>query len=146
MTETPPFLPLSERLKWAARQTGHILMYGDIRFACVVLGCSMWLWATLGMFRQADIVWFAKDFAFEWAPWIWAVVYYVSGYMFIHVAIHNFPPMRTLLFGTFCVSVWTLVAVTRPTASFSSGWTLNIIVIFMGAMLAHRSGRHHRAT
>lgn len=132
----------TDELFYGIKQIPDILLNGDIKFACIVLGFSMIMWATLGQFKQSDIVWFAKDFAFEWPAWLWTLMYYFAGFMFIHCAVRDFPPMRCLLFGTFCVSLWTLVAVTRPSASFSSGWTLNVIVIFMGAVLAQRSGRH----
>lgn len=139
---SPPFLPFFDRLKWFGKEVLNILLTGDITFGCVMLGLSMMLWSAFGMFKTTDIAWFASGFAFEWSPWLWAMNHALVGYGFIHCAIHKFPPGRSLMLGTYCCCVWTMIAVGRPAASFSSGMTLNIVVIVMGALLTHRSGRH----
>lgn len=117
-----------------------ILLNGHIDFASVVLGFAMMVWATLGQFHQADIAWFAKDFAFQWSGAVWTTVYYVCGFMFVYLPLRTYPPVLTLVFSTFCISLFSMIAVSRPSASFTSGWTLNVVVIFMAAVLAQRSG------
>jgi hypothetical protein len=125
------------------KRVPEILLQGDIQFACVVLGIMMYLWAFLAvMINPGDIVFFAKDFAFEVNPWVWGLNYVFCGSMFIHCAVRHFPPGRSLLFGAYAVMIFTWVAVGRPVASFSSGMTLNACVIFMGCVLVQRSGRH----
>lgn len=141
----PPMSAPLARMRWYFEQVAHVILHGDITFSSVVLGHSMILWACFGLFKTADIAWFASGFAFEWSPWLWALNHAAVGFGFIHCALHKFPPGRSLMLGTYCCCVWTLIAVGRPSATFSSGMTLNIVVIFMGAILTHRSGRHHRA-
>jgi hypothetical protein len=125
------------------KRVPEILLHSDIQFACVVLGLMMIVWSLIGiLIRPADIAFFAKDFAFEVAPWLWALNHIACGLGFIHCAVRHFPPGRSLLFGAYAVMVFTWVAVGRPAASFSSGMTLNACVIFMGCVLVQRSGRH----
>jgi hypothetical protein len=143
--DSPPFLPFYDRLKWAGKEVLNILLTADITFACVMLGLLMMLWSAFGMFKTTDIAWFANGFAFEWSPWLWAMNHSLVGYGFIHCAIHKFPSGRSLMLGTYCCCIFTLIAVGRPAASFSSGMTLNICVIVMGALLTHRSGRDRAA-
>jgi hypothetical protein len=138
---TVPQRRASDGWFYAFKRIPDILLKGEVDFAFVVLGFSMYVWAALGMLKQSDIVWFAKDFAFEWAPWVWFINYLFAGTMFIHCAVRHYPQGRCLLFGAYCCILWTWVMVGRPTASFSSGWTLNAVVVFMGAVLIQRSGK-----
>jgi hypothetical protein len=134
---------LHDRLVWVAKESTHILLNGDVTFACVVLGMCMMCWGALAsLYNPGDVKFFSQGFAFEWAPWVWGLNHALVGYGFIHCAVHRFPPGRSLMLGTYCCCVWTLIAVGRPSSSFSSGMTLNFVVIFMGAILAQRSGRH----
>lgn len=139
---SPPLTKFPERLVWARDRIVDILLHGDITFGCVILGLGMIMWGILGLFHQPDLVWFAKGFALEVAPWLWGMNHMVAGYMFIHCALHHFPPGRSLMFGSYCVMLWTWIAMGRPASSFSSGVTLNFIIILMGAILVQRSGRH----
>jgi hypothetical protein len=142
----PSILQLRERIEWFGDQIVDVLLNADVTFACVVLGLSMICWGILaGMYNPGDVKFFSGGFAFEWAPWLWALNHAAVGYGFIHCAVHGFPPGRSLMLGTYCCCVWTLIAVGRPSSSFSSGMTLNFVVIFMGAILAQRSGRHRAA-
>lgn len=137
----PPLHPLHARLKWLGARIAQILLTSDIGFACTVLGFASILWGIFGLIYTPDLKWFAGDFALEVAPWIWGVNSILVGCAFIHVAAHDFPAGRSLLLGSYCIMCWTWIALGRPTSSFSSGMTLNFVVIFMGAILVQRSGR-----
>jgi hypothetical protein len=142
----PEMIHLEDRIKWCGKKVLDILLNGDVTFACVVLGLSMICWGALAaVYNPHDTAFFSKGFAFEWSPWLWGLNHAFVGYGFIHCAIHGFPPGRSLVLGTYCCCVWTLIAVGRPSSSFSSGMTLNFVVIFMGAILAQRSGKHRAA-
>lgn len=119
----------------------QILLEGDITFACVVLGMANILWGIFGLIYTPDIQWFAKGFALEFAPWVWALNHALAGLGFIHIAVHGFPKGRSLLFGSYVIMVWTWIAMGRPSATFSSGMTLNLVEILMGAIIVQRSGR-----
>lgn len=142
----PSCKDLKCRFRWGCNSVTHVLLNADITFASVVLGISMILWGILAAFiNPADTKHFSHGFAFEWAPWLWGLNHMAVGYGFIHCALHKFPPGRSLILGTYCCCIWTLIAVGRPAASFSSGMTLNFVVIFMGAILAQRSGKYRAA-
>jgi hypothetical protein len=141
MSQSPPLTRLPERLKWAGKEITDILLHADVTFAFVVLGISMIVWGIFGMIYTPDLEWFAKGFAFEVAPWLWGLNHMCFGYGFIHCALHKFPPGRSLLIGAGAIMCWTWIAMGRPSTSFSSGMTLNFVVILMGAVLVQRSGR-----
>lgn len=139
--DAPPITNLSDRLKWVCDRIIFILLHGDITFACAVLGMAMIMWGVLGLSYTSDLKWFASGFVMEVAPWFWGINHMAAGYAFIHCALHHFPPGRSLMFGSYCVMCWTWIAMGRPAASFSSGMTLNFVIILMGAILIQRSGK-----
>lgn len=136
----PPVRPLVLRAKWAWEEFTGILMHSDIRFACVVLGLAMGMWACFGLVMRRDLEWFAMGFALEFSPWLWAVNHWVVGLGFIHVALHKLPKGRCLALGTYAAVVWGWIAMGRPASTFSSGVTLNIVIIFMAMLIVQRSG------
>lgn len=137
----PHLTSLPARLQWTGQRLSEILLDSDITFACVVLGFGAILWGIFGLIYPADLVWFAGGFALEVAPWFWGLNSMVVGYGFVHVALHNFPQGRCLMLGSYCIMCWTWIALGRPASSFSSGMTLNFVIIFMGALLIQRTGR-----
>lgn len=137
---TPPLRRANDGLFYALKRIPDILLYGDITFACTVLGFGMIMWGTFGLIRPIDLQWFAGGFAFEVAPWVWGFNSMAVGTGFIHVAVRHFPRGRCLLLGTYGAVVWTWVMMGRPNSSFSSGVTLNIIIVFMSMLVVQRSG------
>jgi hypothetical protein len=123
---------------------GGILVDGDMRLACVMLGLATILWGVLGLILRAngnpDLNLFASDFLFKW-PVFWGLHTIWFGGMFIHIGVKNLPPLTCLVFGTYGVIIYTWIAMARPVASLTSGVVLNATVIVMSALLIHRSGR-----
>lgn len=115
-------------------------MTADISLVCTLQGFSMIVWALIALFHSSDLTAFAADFAFI-APAFWFLNAFLCGIAEITLASLRFPPGATLMLGTYFVTVWTWIAVTRPAASFSSGATHNLMVIIIGALMIHRSGR-----
>jgi hypothetical protein len=141
MTDTPPpARRASDDWLYGLKRIPNIFLYGDITFACVVLGMGMILWGVLGLLRPIDLQWFAAGFALEVAPWLWGVNHLLVGVGFIHVAVRHFPRGRCLLLGTYGAVAWTWIMMGRPSSSFSSGVTLNIIIVFMSMLIVQRSG------
>lgn len=128
-------------MKAALSDIQHILTHGDARFAFVVLGLACIFWGVLGLVYTPDIQWFAKGFALEVAPWLWGLNHLLFGLALVRVAVANFPPGLSLLVGSYGCMAWTWIALGRPVSSFSSGMTLNLVVILMSVVLVQRSGR-----
>lgn len=121
---------------------GKILTEADTRFAFVVLGIACMFWGVLGLIYTPDIHWFANGFAFEVMPWVWGANHLLFGMALIKVAVDGFPPGISLLVGSYGCMAWTWIALGRPVSSFSSGMTLNLVVILMSVVLVQRSGKH----
>jgi hypothetical protein len=117
----------------------EVLTKGDIRFACLALGCAMIAWGIIGyLFNPADIAWFAKDFFLK-SELFWFLNCTLVGVGYLYVASRNLPEIPSLMLGVYSSCMWSLIAVSRPAASYTSGITMNFVVILMGAVLIHRS-------
>jgi hypothetical protein len=123
--------------------TLEVLLEGDIRFAGTVLGMAMMVWGVLAAFVSPnDINWFAGDFVFR-QTWFWFANHFFCGAFWIWCSVKRFPHPQSMLLGSWCVLMWTMIQVSRPSASYTSGMTLNFVVIFMGLMLIYRSGKQN---
>ena len=125
---------------YPGKRIWHIIMHGNIEFACVVLGHGMVLWGLIGALHPSDLVWFASGFAFEVYPFVWAINHIAIGLGFIYVGTHYLPRWPCLLLGTYGAVVWTWIMMSRPSSSLSSGVTLNVIIVFMSMLIVQRSG------
>ena len=121
----------------------EVLLEGDIRFGGLVLGMAMMMWGVLGAFiSPKDITWFAADFVFS-NSWFWFANHFLGGLAWVWCSVKRFPHPQSMLLGSWCVLMWTMIQVSRPSATYTSGMTLNFVVIFMGLMLIYRSGKQH---
>jgi hypothetical protein len=121
-------------------ELARILIDGDLSLVAVLLGFGMIVWGSIGIFlNPQDLFVFAKDFAFQ-MPIFWGINSIGLGFAFLWVAVKKFPAGPCLLLGTYCVTVYTWIAVSRAVSSITSGVTLNLLVIVVGALIIHRSG------
>lgn len=132
---------ITERLKTPLREVSDILINSDLRLLCLLHGFLMIAWGSIGMFiHPEDLIRLATDFIF-FLPVFWGLNIIGVGMAYIYVAIKNLPQGLSLGLGTYVVCCWTWIAVSRPVSSVTSGVTLNLTVIIVGALLIHRSGR-----
>ena len=120
----------------------RIITTGDLTLAGVLMGFAMILWGLIGVFVSppVDMQWFVRDFVLSSVPF-WFCNHVGAGAAFIWCSVRKFPHPQSLFLGAYCTMMWTFIAVSRPVASFTSGMTLNLVVILMGVLLIHRSGK-----
>lgn len=121
----------------------EILLKSDLSFASFVLGVAMFVWGLVAVIMApGDFFTFSQDMRVSWGMWFWFLNYTVVGISFMVIALHNFPPIHTLITGGYATMVWNWIASTRGYSNFTSGVTLNFVVIFLGIMVVYRSGKN----
>lgn len=122
-----------ERLK-------EILLESDVSLASFMMGAGLIMWGVVAIFMApTDFFTFASSMKFL-GTWFWFINYTLVGSGFIYAAIKKFPPFLSLCVGGYAALIWTWIASIRGFSNFTSGVTLNIIVIVMGILLVQRSG------
>lgn len=120
----------------------YILLCSDISLACFVLGCGLILWGIIaGIMSPKDVFTFAGDMAIL-NPVFWVANYIALGSGFIYVTMRSFPNLPSLFVGGYGTVIWSWIAAYRGSANFTSGVTLNVIVILMSIILIQRSRRN----
>lgn len=119
----------------------YILLDSDLSLAAFLLGVGLIMWGGIAVVMAPnDLLFFAADMKAAGAVF-WAFNYFIAGTGFIYCAMKEFPPFTSLMVGCYCTLVWTWIAGVRGSANFTSGVTLNAIVIVMGVILVQRSSR-----
>jgi hypothetical protein len=119
----------------------EILLDSDATLATFILGAALIVWGVTAVaVAPSDFFTFA-DSMHVGSMWFWFANYVLVGAGLILCAFYKFPPLPSLLIGGYAVLAWTWVASARGSANFTSGVTLNIIVIVMGCLIVQRSGR-----
>ena len=123
------------------RRIKEILLDSDLSLSAFILGWAMVMWGVVA-------VWIAPTDFFTFADtvklgttWFWFWNYVAVGAGFIYCACRRFPPLPSLLIGGYGTLVWTWIAAMRGFSNFTSGVTLNAVVIVMGCLMVQRSGR-----
>lgn len=123
------------------KRLNEIFLESDLSLAAMLMGICLVLWGLVAFIvSPSDFYSFSRDMKLG-SPWLWLANYLVVGALFVAVAYHKFPPLPSLLVGTYACLVWTWVASVRGSSNVTSGVTLNILVIVMGMLLVQRSGR-----
>ena len=119
-----------------------VLAKADMRLSCVMLGLGLMMWGIIGVaYVPHEVTRAASRFALGDNAFLWAMNYFGVGAGYIWVGVRNLPHPQSMLLGCYSAMIWTMIAVARPTDTFTSGVTLNLIVVIMGLMLVQRSGR-----
>jgi hypothetical protein len=109
-----------------------------------MMGLGLIMWGLIAaVMAPSDLYTFSNNLHFGTTAF-WIANYIVVGILYITAAIRNHPPMLSLLVGGYSTLIWTWIASMRGTANFTSGVTLNIIVIVMGLLLVQRSSIHKK--
>lgn len=118
----------------------EILLESDLSLSALILGAAMIFWGVTAMvMAPADFFTFADTMRLG-TTWFWFWNYTMVGAGFMCCAVRKFPPLTSLLIGGYAVLAWTWVASMRGSANFTSGVTLNAVVIVMGCLMVQRSG------
>lgn len=119
-----------------------VLAKGDMQLSAVMMGFGLILWGSIGVIQfPSEVERAAVKFALGSSPILWALNYIGVGMAFIWVGVKKFPHPQSVLLGSYCAMIWTMIAAARPTENMTSGTSLNVVVIIMGLMLIQRSGR-----
>lgn len=119
----------------------EILMHSDLTLSAFLLGIGLIVWGTIAVIMSpADMYSFAN--AVQSTTFLfWVFNYFFVGVGFVCVSIKKFPPLASLLVGTYATLMWTWIASIRGSSNFTAGVTLNFIVIVMGLLLVQRSAK-----
>jgi len=121
----------------------YLMLYSDISLSCFILGCGLIVWGVIaGFISPLDIFTFIGDVSVVPYPVFWILNYIVMGVGFIAVTLKGFPRLPSLFIGSYGALIWTWIGSSRGVANFTSGATLNLIVIAMSILLIHRSRRN----
>lgn len=119
----------------------EIVLDSDISLASMLMGVGLIMWGLVAVFMAPDDFFTFADTVKVAGTWFWLANYVGIGIGFIYVSIHGFPPFSSLLIGGYATLAWAWIAAMRGFSNFTSGVTLNFIVIVMGCLLVQRSGR-----
>lgn len=124
---------MSERFKF-------IMLESDISFAVFWMGVGLILWGVIAVvWAPGDFLTFAGDMSKVVPALVWFFNYVGCGVLFVCIALKDFPPAPSLLASLWSVLAWTYIAGIRGFSNFTSGVSLNILVIVIGLMIAQRS-------
>ena len=119
----------------------ELLLYSELDLAAFILGIGLIAWGIIAFSIQpSDLISFSANMLVL-STLGWAMNYVLVGVGFVVCAWKKFPATLSLLVGGYACLVWTWVAAVRGASDFTSGITLNIIVIIMGVLLVQRSGQ-----
>lgn len=124
-------------------QIRHILIDGDISMVLVLGGLGLILWAGFGLFMFiGDLDAYARMFPFG-NGWFWVANYLLCGLAMWYVAGAQFPPLASLLIGSWISIIWMWSALARmtATATLQTGNATSVIYIIIGLFIIHRSAR-----
>ena len=119
----------------------EILMESDLTIAAFILGWGLIFWGIVAAFMApADLFTFAGTMRLG-PSLFWVLNYILVGMGYIWVSYKRFPSFSSLMIGGYSCLVWTWIAAIRGSSNFTSGVTLNAVVIVMGVLLVQRSSR-----
>jgi hypothetical protein len=120
----------------------EILVDSDISLASFLMGLGLWAFGLTAFFAHPeDFLTFAQSMEFTGGTLWWLANYLGAGAGFIYIAMRNFPPLGSLLIGSYASLVWIWIAYMRSYSNATSGVSLNFIVIAMGFLLVQRGAR-----
>jgi len=125
------------------RHFADIVLHGDISMLCVLGGLGLMLWAFFGVFMFAsDLENYTKMFPVG-NGWFWAANYVVCGITMWLLVAYKFPPLLSLLAGSWICVIWTWSALARmtATATLQTGNATSVVYILLGLLIIHRSAR-----
>lgn len=123
------------------KRINEILMDSDLSLSAFILGAALILWGMTAVIMAPEDFFTFADTMHVGSTWFWFANYVLIGFGFMCCAYRGFPPLMSLLIGGYAVLAWTWVASMRGTANFTSGVTLNAVVIVMGCLMVQRSGK-----
>lgn len=127
----------------AAEQIRHILMDGDISMLCLMGGLGLILWAFFGLFMFMDNL-KAYLTLFPYGDGgFWVANYISCGLAMWYLVSKQFPPLLSLLVGSWISVIWVWSALARmaTTATYQTDKATSIVYILIGILIVHRSAR-----
>ena len=124
-------------------QLRHIILDGDISMTLFLAGLGLILWAGFGVYMfMGDLEAYAKMFPFGNGTF-WVANYTLCGLAMWWLASAQFPPLSSLLIGSWVCVIWTWSALARmtTTATLQTGNATSIVYILIGLLIIHRSAR-----
>jgi hypothetical protein len=109
----------------------------------LMAGVGLILWAFFGMFMfTGDMAAHAGMFPFG-SPMFWFINYITCGVLMWCLVAWEFPPLLSLLTGSWVTIIWSWSALARMTAvaTLQTGNATSIVYIIVGLMVIHRSAR-----
>ena len=119
----------------------EIFIESDLSLSAAILGVAMVFWGCTALIMTPKEFFDFSDTMKLGSVWFWFANYTLVGAGFFCCAFRKFPPLLSLLIGGYAVLAWTWVASMRGSANFTSGVTLNAVVIVMGCLMIQRSGK-----
>lgn len=119
----------------------YTLLQGDISMLVLLAGLGLVLWAAFGIYMFADnLEAYSRMFPLGNGGF-WAGNYVACGVAMWVLVAFNFPPLLSLITGSWVCVIWTWSALARMTAvaTFQTGNATSIIYILVGLMIIHRS-------
>lgn len=124
-------------------QLSHIILDGDISMLCLLGGLGLLMWAGFGVFMfVGDLAAYTSMFPLG-NGWFWAGNYALCGLLMWYLVANHFPPLPSLLIGSWVCVIWTWVAMARMTtvATLQTGNAISIVYILIGLLIVQRSAR-----
>ena len=124
-------------------QLTHSILYGDISMLCLVGGFGLIVWAVFGLLiDSAGLEAYAKTSEIG-GVYFWAFNYLLCGLALWWVASKQFPPLASLLVGSWICVLWTWLSLARILAlsGYPTGNATSIVYILIGLLVIHRSAR-----
>lgn len=124
-------------------QLKYVFLHGDISITVLIAGLGLILWAVFGLFVFADdMIAYSKMFPFGTGAF-WASNYIFCGLAMFWLVAKQFPPLSSLLIGTWVSVIWAWSALARMVeiATYQTGNATSIIYILVGLLIIHRSAR-----
>jgi hypothetical protein len=124
-------------------QLRYILLDGDISMTLILAGLGLILWAGFGLFMfMGDLAAYTKMFPFGNGEF-WVANYIFCGLAMWYIAAAQYPPLTSLLVGSWVCVIWTWSALARMTvtATYQTGNATSIVYILLGLLIIHRSAR-----
>ena len=118
-----------------------VLIDGDISMLVLLAGLGLIMWALFGLFMFVDdLVAYTKLFPLGNGPF-WVSNYILAGLSMWALVAYEFPPLSSLLVGSWVAVIWTWSALARmtATATYQTGNATSIVYIIVGLLIIHRS-------
>jgi hypothetical protein len=124
-------------------QIAYTILNGDISALCLLGGLGLMLWSAFGVYLfGGDLAMYTAMFPLG-NGYFWAINYMLCGIAMWYLVAFHFPPLSSLLIGSWLCVIWTWAAMARTTAiaTLQTGNAISIVYILLSLLIVQRSAR-----